>query len=1243
MKSIVILLLLVTVHEVFCGSYLFEENKGQWHPDVLFRTEIPGGYLFITKTGTKSLYIHPEDMTAYFGHDHGSEHTIKKSGVRMQAIEVNFDNISSSIQPVGHHPEPSYSNYFYGSTPDKWVAGVKKYSEVWVKNIYDGIHARYYRQEGNLKYDLVVEAGSDPSKIKIIYKGASEVKLTNGRVEVKTDFGTTFELQPLSFQEIGARKSVASSRYVLRGDTLSFDFPDGYDRRYPLVIDPTLIFSTYSGSLADNWGFTATYDDEGNLYSGGIVRATGFPVTTGAFQENYGGFWDIGILKFDSLGNQLLYATYLGGSQTDIPHSLIVNHAGELVIYGSTSSTDFPITTNAFQTRFAGGRTMDRDVPSGIVTENLNVPVSGVPYNNGSDMFIAKLSEDGRELTASTFLGGSENDGVMAVPYPLTSHLITNYGDAFRGEVVVDQQDNIYVASYTSSTDFPIVNAFQGSYGGGVYDGVAFKMDPGLTQIIWSSFVGGSGQDGLYSVRLDSANNLIAGGGTLSADFPVTAGSYMDEINPTNIDGVIVKIQNDGSRLIAGTFLGTTSYDQVYLIDLDAKQNIYALGQTQGPYPVSNGVYSNPNSGQFIHKLNSDLDSSFFSTVFGSGRQSPNIRPTAFLVNECENLLISGWGGNTNYSYIGGNTYNLPITDNAFQKYTDGSDFYLMVLLQDAKELVYGTYIGEYGGRGDHVDGGTSRFDKRGIVYQSVCASCGGTNGFPTTQGAWSSTNNSMYPSRNCNNAVLKFDLTQLEARLETNSPKFDNPGLSAGCWPLEIVFLNKSIGGRDYYWDFGNGQTSTKRDSIFITYQDPGVYPVLLRATDMTTCIREAFDYDTITVFDQNFDIIGPQNICHGDSIKLNAEGGIAYHWEPALYLDDPLSGHPVAKPDTTMYFTVTISNESGCVKEDSTLVTILPNLSAAFSSTATSGCPTFNVGFINESKQGKQFMWDFGNGETSTRETGPSISYYNPGVYTVSLVVIDTLACPRQDTAYAEITVFDNSHSSIGSQTICFGSEVQLFAEGGVTYQWSPPERLSDPHSRTPVAKPDKTTDYYVDIINQYGCFMRDSMTITVAPDFTVDFSMLNENSCNGAPVILFNNESSGAETFLWDLGNGFTTTDTSFMYSYPETGDYRVTLTGIRDICEKAVQAQVRSVKTFMPNVITPNGDGRNESFELTTAGAVNMVIYNRWGGKVFERERYANEFNAEGLPAGVYYYKATFIEDGSACQGWLHVLK
>lgn len=1076
--------------EGFCqGKFLFEENRGQWHEDVLFRTGIPGGYLFVTKRGLKYVYMHPDDWENYAHHQHAYGHNSKlradntnANSMRMHAVEVVFEHSNGLNQVERHNEYPFTANYFIGNDPSKWVKDVRKFEEVEIKDIYPDIDLRLYSSEDNLKYDLILQPGSHLNDIELSFRGAKNVDEINNDLEVKTSFSVNKELAPYSYQETKKGLKEIKCRYSVDGNKLRFLLPDGYNKRKTLVIDPELIFSTYSGSFADNWGFTATFDKAGNVYSGGIVFNIGFPVNNGAYQTQYGGNVDIGILKYDSLGEQLMYATYIGGSEAETPNSMIVDHNGDLIIYGTTSSPDFPISSNAYQKTFLGG------TPLNGTSGNLEQPVSGISFNNGSDIFLFKLSEDGSKMKGSTFLGGSENDGIMLRNLPLTK----NYGDQFRGEVNVDKSDNVYIASYTSSTDFPIENGIQTTFGGGSHDGIVASLNSDLSSLNMSTYIGGNGMDGLYSIKIDKDENIVVAGGTASNNYPVTGNAIKNSKSDSlDIDGVVTKINISSDSISASTYLGTAAYDQVYFVELDSAGNIYVLGQTQGQYPVTNGVYSNPNSGQFIHKLTPSLDSTYFSTVFGSGSSSPDIRPTAFLVNECENLLISGWGGGINAAtdffglptgYVGGDTRGLPLTENAFQKTTDGRDFYLVVLLQGAKELLYATYFGGPTSPGDHVDGGTSRFDNRGIVYQAVCASCGGrVDDFPTTPGAWSRTNN----SSNCNNAVFKFDVTQLKAAFVTNSFEFDQPGLKDGCWPLEVVFLNKSIGGISFEWDFGNGIQSTLKDSLYITYDDPGIYDVSLKATDIATCVREDVARGTIEVFDQTFSLMEPQKICYGDEITLSAGGGVAYEWTPAKYLDNPNISNPVAKPDTSSYFSARVTNQFGCVVEDSVL--------------------------------------------------------------------------------------------------------------------------------------------------------------ITVVPDFTVDYLISRANNCFDTPNLTFHNLSDGPESYIWDLGNGETSDLDSLIYNYQVTDTFNVSLTGKLDICQKVKTSQQSSVKTFIPNIITPNNDGKNEEFRVITDTPINLKVVNRWGDPVYQMDHYDGSFNGSDLASGVYYYEVEFVEDDNTCHGWLQILK
>ena len=346
-----------------------------------------------------------------------------------------------------------------------------------------------------------------------------------------------------------------------------------------------------------------------------------FPTTPGSYRTSFiGGEWDIAILKYDSAGANVLYATYLGGNGTDTPQSLVVNKAGELLVLGVTSSTDLPVTNASV---FSGGVSVD--------------PLGGTDYDAGSDIFVAKLSENGSALLNETYLGGSSNDGLnfitgsMLTNSKIESPLARNYGDQLRSDIITDDDGFVYLTSNTSSTDFPIVSSAT-VFGGGSHDAIVVKLKADLSSIVWSRFLGGSDTDAAYSIKLDKDNSVYVSGGTRSVNFPGMTGLHTSLQG--GVDGWIAHLSADGTQVLAGTYLGTSSYDQSYFIDLASTGEVYAFGQTQGQYPVVGNVYNNPHSGQFIHKLSGDLKTTIFSTVIGSGGNSPNISPTAFLVSD---------------------------------------------------------------------------------------------------------------------------------------------------------------------------------------------------------------------------------------------------------------------------------------------------------------------------------------------------------------------------------------------------------------------------------------------------------------------------------------------------------------------------------------------------------------------------------------------------------------------------------
>ncbi|MCE9537708.1 MAG: hypothetical protein K8R85_00600 [Bacteroidetes bacterium] len=738
----------------------FTENINQWDKKVLYRAQLDGGVLFLEKNCFTYNFYDKETLRK----NHVSkplppiqlESGLRNEVIRSHAFRMTLIGAEETVEVTEKQTCPDYCNFYIGQDKSKWAGNVKNYKELIYQNMYDGIDFQMLGLQNSLKYNFIVAPQAHTEDIQLYYEGLESIALSKGALLLKTSVNEISEQKPYAYQLIKGKQIEVPCEFILTGTTVSFHFPKEYDKNTELIIDPILVFAASTGSTADNFGMTATYDSQGCLYAGGTVYGAGYPVTLGAYDTSWNGGplyldgrTDVVISKYDASGTFMQYSTYLGGTtSTEIVSSLVVNAQNELMLFGATGSSDFPVTTGAFETTFKGG-------------SFLSFQANGTKYINGTDLYVAKFNSTGTSLLASTFLGGTQNDGVNDSPT-----LAYNYGDYYRGEIQVDNAGNCYIASCTYSSNFPTTLGCPQPIAGGGLDGVVFKMNPSLTALTWSTYVGGMADDGCYALTLDNLLNVYTTGGTSSTNFPITSGTLDTTYNGGITDGFITKIKSDGSEIMNSTFVGTPAYDQSFLVQFDKNFNLYIIGQSEGVMPVSVGVYSNPNSKQFIWKIDSTLSTKLFTTIFGNGNGQVNISPSAFLVDGCDNIYVCGWGGNI---LTGVPTTNMPLTPNTLQPTTDGFNFYLFVLAPDATSLLYATYFG--GGQShEHVDGGTSRFDKKGIVYQAVCSGCGGNDDFPVTPGSWPYTATNYTPhtngvsasginmSSNCNEGVFKFD-----------------------------------------------------------------------------------------------------------------------------------------------------------------------------------------------------------------------------------------------------------------------------------------------------------------------------------------------------------------------------------------------------------------------------------------------------------------------------------------------------
>ena len=409
------------------GNIEFIENKGQWDDRVKFRSDVPAGAFFIRSGGFTVLQHNEQDLKAVLetikGHRH--DNAAKKNSsytLRSHAYAVDFVNAATNLEIVPDKPLEYYNNYFIGNDPSKWAGNCKIYQGITIKNIYPGIDVRYYTDKGQMKYDIIVKPGADLSKLAMRYSGADKVEVKNKQLVIKTSVGDVKELEPYTYQYENNQRKQVTAKYVVTGNEIRFDIKN-YNRSENLIIDPVLIFSSFSGSTGDNYGFTATYGPDGSFYGGGINLSSGYPVTNGAFQTIWGGGQgttipaDISIMKLNPLGTARIYATYIGGSNNEQPHSIVVDGQGNLVVAGRTNSPNYPTTGTNFYGLNGGG---------------------------GYEIVVTKLNASGTALIGSKMIGGTGDDGVNIATESFSS-LQQNYGDNGRSEVILDGSGNLHL------------------------------------------------------------------------------------------------------------------------------------------------------------------------------------------------------------------------------------------------------------------------------------------------------------------------------------------------------------------------------------------------------------------------------------------------------------------------------------------------------------------------------------------------------------------------------------------------------------------------------------------------------------------------------------------------------------------------------------------------------------------------------------------------------------------------------
>jgi gliding motility-associated-like protein len=1058
LQTIFIFLLLFVSNNISAhGGITFVENRGQWEKFILYKANVQGGAIFIEKD---KITFHLRDSKVISDYYHG-KFGGKDEIIQHHAYQILFKNALETKKVIPNDKTDEYFNYFQGNDKSKWAGGCRGFEEILYKNIYPNIDLKIYSLGIDLKYDFIIHVGGNMDDIALEYKGLDSLKLhENKSLYGYHSLGMTKEFPPVSFFERDKENLVKDINYFIDGTTLGYKSKDKVliQKDNPLVIDPVMVFSCYSGSTADNFGCSAAYDEAGNLFGAGTVFDIGYPTTVGAYKTTTNATTnnpDIGITKYNATGMARIYSTYLGGNLTDQPNSLICDKNDRLLIFATTTSANYPTTPSAFDTSFNGG-------------PPVSIAGMGVNYTNGADIVVTKFNPTGTGIIASTYFGGNGTDGVNE-----NNTLKVNYGDAIRGEVLLDTSDNVYVVTTTNSTDIPTtLGCIDPTFNGG-FDGLVFNLNPSLSALNFATYLGGSSDDAIYSIALDQSDVPVVAGGTMSTNFPVTAGSFDVSYNGA-IDGFITKIKNTGDSIISSSYYGTADFDQIYFIELTRKDTIHVFGLTTNStgFYVQNAPYNQPNSGQFVSKFGVNPDVRRMSTSFGLGDGDPDISPTAFLVDFCGKIYLAGFGALASNGKYPLKTTGLVTTPGAFQPITNNNDFYLMVLDDNSTKLEYASF---YGGAQshEHVDGGTSRFDKNGVMYHAVCAGCGGNSDLPIRP---ANSPFNVNGSSNCNMGTFKFDF---------GLPVTADFSATTACAPNPIKFTNLSHSidtNAKFVWYFGDGTTSNAKNPNHI-YTTGGIYNVMLIIFDTASCnSTDTINKNVVVLQSGKNTNLGDKVICPNGTVRIgipNVKDPLAViKWTPTAGLDDTTILTPYASPLATTTYKLYIS-KNGCTDTFTQKVIIkakdVLNLRAD-----TLVCKDANTILIANNHPKAQYQWIPANLLVSNK--GDSAFMKVPGNNTqYNLIYRDSVGCVQYDSI--KVSIIDPLIGLIADTLVCKNSLLTITCKTmipEVTYVWKPASNLVSQTGASATFTVDKPRYFYLDAKDNSGCIVKDSIYI-------------------------------------------------------------------------------------------------------------------------------------------------------------------
>ena len=552
-------------------------------------------------------------------------------------VGIGVAEAREDARGAGEGPLPGSVHRLVGA-PGTWRTDVPTFERVRVERVRPGVDLVWRGNEGRLEYDLVVAPGADPAAVEIAVEPA-ELALEGDELVIRAGRARLRQPAPVVFQTVGdGSVQRVDGRYELRGSGRIGFRVGAYDPTRPLVIDPVLVYSTFVGGNGFDEARGAAQDRGGNLYLTGETLSTNFPLA-GPFDGNGpNGFSESFVVKINPTGTQRVYATYLGGSADERSYTLDVDRDGNVIVGGHTESTDFPTTAGALR----------RDLASA-----------------DGDGFVTKLNAQGSGILYSTYLGGNGLDHVIGV--------------------AVDFAGGIYVTGSTGSTDFPVANPVQSEKRAGV-DAYVAKLNPfasGAAQLVYSTFLGGAGQDRGWSIAVDPQGRATATGSTGSSNFPTA--NALDAVGNGVLDAFVARLSPGGAPLVYSTYLGGDGSEEGLSVALDPDGNAYIAGYTDSETGFVTASAFQPVKGAgldaFVVKLNPAGTTRLYATFLGgSGDDSGDDVD----VDRCGRAYVTGTTASPNFPQ------RLALQGSN----GGGEDAFASMLAPSGAQLLFSTFFG---------------------------------------------------------------------------------------------------------------------------------------------------------------------------------------------------------------------------------------------------------------------------------------------------------------------------------------------------------------------------------------------------------------------------------------------------------------------------------------------------------------------------------------------------------------------